>query len=278
MALSPAVNELEQLEIELLLTGLARHYGYDFRGYAPASLYRRVRHALAGEGVATISQLQDRVLHDEAALERFLRSLTVHVTSMFRDPDVYRAIRKHVLPQMRTYPFIRIWHVGCASGEEVYSMAILLEEEGLYDRARIYATDISDRILDQARRGMFPLGVMRKYTEAYHRAGGVRDFSRYYVADAEHASMSSALRRNVVFSRHNAASDGSFNEFNLIFCRNVMIYFGDQLRDHVHHLLDESLVRFGYLCVGKKESLLQTPLASRFEELPGMSRIYRRLG
>jgi len=269
--------ELERLEIELLLQGIARHYGYDFRGYAPGSLLRRVRHAVRLEGVESVSQLQDRVLHEEAALDRFLRALTIHVTSMFRDADFYRTFRRQVLPQLRTYPFVRIWHAGCSSGEEVYSMAILLEEEGLYDRARIYATDISDSVLERARRGVFPLEVMRKYTEAYHRAGGVRDFSRYYVADAEFAIMTAGLRRNIVFSQHNLASDGSFNEFNVILCRNVMIYFGGDLRDRVQKLLHDSLVRFGYLCLGKKETLDHTALAPRFEELPGDTRIYRRI-
>jgi chemotaxis protein methyltransferase CheR len=270
-------DDLERLEIELLTQGIARHYGYDFSGYAPASLRRRVRHAVRMEGVESISQLQHRVLHDDNALDRFLRALTIHVTSMFRDADVYRAFRKQVIPQLRTYPFVRIWHAGCSSGEEVYSMAIMLEEEGLYDRARIYATDISDTVLERARRGVFPLELMRKYTEGYHRAGGIRDFSRYYVADAEFAIMTAGLRRNIVFSQHNLASDGSFNEFNVILCRNVMIYFGSELRDRCQQLLHDSLVRFGYLVIGKKESLEHTAQRPRFEELPGDARIYRRI-
>jgi chemotaxis protein methyltransferase CheR len=272
------VDALERLETELLLTGISRHYGYDFRGYAPASLARRIRYAMHNEGVRSVSALQDLVLHDEEVLERFLRGLTIHVTSMFRDADFYKAFRKHVIPQLRTYPFVRIWHAGCATGEEVYSMAILLEEEGLYDRARIYATDISDTVLDRARRGVFPVDLMHKYAESYRRAGGERDFTRYHVADSEFAIMTSALRRNIIFSRHNLTSDGSFNEFNVIVCRNVMIYFGNELRDRVQTLLQDSLVRFGYLCLGKKESLAHTPLAARFEELPQQVRIYRRNG
>ena len=272
-----ADDDLEALEIELLLTGLARHYGYDFRGYAPASLKRRVHHAMTGMGLRTISELQAKVLHDPLALDRFLRTLTIHVTSMFRDGDFYRALRKQVIPQLRTYPFIRIWHAGCSTGEEVYSMAILLEEEGLYDRTRLYATDISEGVLDKARRGIYSVDLMRKYTDAYHRAGGTQDFSRYYIADGENAILSSTLRRNIVFSPHNLGSDSSFNEFNVILCRNVLIYFGTTLRDRATQLLHDSLVRFGYLALGKKESLDPTPLSPRFEVLPGDTRIYRRI-
>lgn len=270
-------DDLERLEIELLLTGIARHYGYDFRGYSPASLRRRVRHTMAGMNVRTVSELQARVLHDPVMLDRLLRQLTIHVTSMFRDGDFYRAMRKLVIPQLRTYPFVRVWHAGCSTGEEVYSMAILLEEEGLYERSRLYATDISETVLDRARRGIYPADLMRKYTEAYHRAGGTQDFSRYYVADGENAILSSSLRRNIVFSPHNLGSDSSFNEFNLILCRNVLIYFGANLRDRATQLLHDSLVRFGYLALGKKESLDPTPHVGRFEMLPGDARIYRRI-
>ena len=269
--------DLQTLEIELLLLGLTRQYGYDFRGYAPASLKRRIHHAMGELGVSTVSALQDRVLHDEDALERLLRSLTIHVTAMFRDPDFYKAVRRHVIPALRTYPFVRIWHAGCSTGEEVYSMAIMLEEEGLYDRARLYATDVSDRALDRARRGIYSAELMRKYTDGYHRAGGTSDFSRYYIADGAHAILSSSLKRNIVFSQHNLASDSSFNEFNLIFCRNVMIYFGTDLRDRAAKLLHDSLVRFGYLALGKKEAIDPMPVANRFEPLPGDQRIYKRV-
>jgi chemotaxis protein methyltransferase CheR len=270
-------DDLEKLEIDLLLTGIARHYGYDFRGYAPASLRRRVRHTMNGMNVGSVSELQARVLHDPMALDKLLRQLTIHVTSMYRDADFYRAMRKQVVPQLRTYPFVRVWHAGCSTGEEVYSMAILLEEEGLYDRTRLYATDISESVLDRARRGIYPADLMRKYTEAYHRAGGTSEFSKYYIADGENAIMSSALRRNIVFSHHNLGSDSSFNEFNLILCRNVLIYFGTTLRDRAIQLLHDSLVRFGYLALGRKETLESTPLMGRFEPMQGDTRIYRRI-
>jgi chemotaxis protein methyltransferase CheR len=270
-------RDLENLEIELLLTAIARHYGFDFRGYAPASLKRRIHHAMEALAMPTVSALQALVLHDDHALERLMRAMTIHVTAMFRDPEFYRHVRSQVIPQLRTYPFVRIWHAGCATGEEVYSMAILLEEEGLYDRARLYATDISEAVLEHARKGIYSADLMRKYTEGYHRAGGNRDFSRYYTADGEHAIMSSSLRRNIVFSPHNLASDGSFNEFNVIFCRNVMIYFGGELRDRVAQLLHDSLVRFGFLALGRRETLDLTPLGPRFEQLAGDQRIYKRL-
>ena len=276
-ALASDGRDLENLEIELLLMAIVRQHGFDFRGYAPASLKRRIHHAMEALGVATVSDLQARVLHDERALDRFLRALTIHVTAMFRDAEFYRALRSVVIPQLRTYPFVRIWHAGCATGEEVYSMAILLEEEGLYDRARLYATDLSEHVLDHARKGIYSVELMRKYTEGYHRAGGTQDFSRYYVADGEHAIMASSLRRNIVFSPHNLASDSSFNEFNVILCRNVMIYFGADLRDRAAGLLHDSLVRFGYLALGRRESLDLTPYAPRFEALPGGQRIYKRL-
>ena len=270
-------HDLEDLEIELLLLAVVRRYGYDFRGYAPASLKRRIHHAMEAMGITRVSDLLVRVLHDEHALVRFLRSLTIHVTAMFRDAEFYRQFRSVVVPQLRTYPFVRIWHAGCATGEEVYSMAILLEEEGLYDRTRLYATDISETVLEQARRGIYSTELMRKYTDGYHRAGGTQDFSRYYVADGEHAILTASLKRNIVFSPHNLASDGSFNEFSVILCRNVLIYFGAELRDRVAQLLYDSLVRFGYLALGRRESLELTPISARFEAVPGDLRIYKRM-
>ena len=275
---SSGPNDVERLEIELLLDALARHHGWDFRNYAQASLRRRIRYAARNEGVVSISELQARVLHDQEALARLIRGISIHVTTMFRDPDFYKAFRARVIPQLRTYPFIRMWNAGCSTGEEAHSMAIVLAEEGLYDRCRIYATDISDQLLEKARRGIYSLEQMRRYTQAYHRAGGTQDFSKYYVADQGNAIMAHALRKNIVYSQHNLASDGSFNEFHVILCRNVMIYFDAQLRDRVLGLLLGSLVRFGYLAIGKKERLELTAIGHRFEPLPGDARIYRRHG
>lgn len=268
---------LLSLEIELLLTGLAERYGYDFRNYARASLTRRIRRAVQIEQLSSVSALQERLLHDPRAAMRFVSSISVHTTAMFRDADVYQALRNEVIPMLRTYPFVRIWHVGCSSGEEVYSLAILLEEQGLYDRCRIYATDISDAIVERARQGMVPLRIMREYTLAYQKAGGVMDFSSYYIADNENAVFRQSLRRNLVFSQHNLVCDSAFNEFQLIMCRNVLLYFDEILRDRAHELFHNSLSSFGLLVLGKKEALRFTKYADCYRELGAGLRIYRRI-
>src|SRR5690606_34634929 len=251
-------------------------YGYDYRNYAPASLRRRVRRVLDNEDLPTISALQDRILRDPACMERFIATLSVHVTAMFRDPEFFLALRKEVIPILRTHPFVRVWCAGCSTGEEVYSLAILLEEEGLYDRCRIYATDISDVLLRRAQTGVFPLSAMRENTSNYLRAGGRADFSSYYTADADNAVFSAPLRRNLVFSQHNLVSDSPFNEFQLVLCRNVAIYFDAALTERVYGLLCDSLVRFGVLGLGRKESLAHTSHAPRFRPLCGDVRLYRK--
>src|SRR3954467_5665663 len=244
--------DLERVEMSLLLEGIYQHYGYDFRGYALASLKRRLWRRAHAEGVTTLSALQDRVLHDAAAMERLLHALSINVTSMFRDPSFYAAFREQVVPTLRTYPFLRIWNAGCSTGEETYSLAIILKEAGLYDRTRIYATDINDRVLEQARAGTFPLEKMREYTENYLRAGGTEEFSSYYSVAGETATFTDALCEQVVFAQHNLVSDAPFNEFNVIICRNVMIYFGKTLQDRVHELFYESLETLGVLAMGHK--------------------------
>ncbi|HSJ30009.1 MAG TPA: protein-glutamate O-methyltransferase CheR [Longimicrobiales bacterium] len=268
---------LERIEVELLLEALHRHYGYDFRSYAYASLKRRLWKYAEAEGVTTISGLQDRVLHDPSAMERLLMSLSVNVTAMFRDPGFYRAFREKVVPLLRTYPFVRIWHAGCATGEEVYSMAILLQEEGLYDRTRIYATDINEVLLQKAREGIFPLDKMQEYTRNYQRAGGTHSFSGYYTAAYDGALFSPALRRNVVFAQHNLVTDRSFSEFNVILCRNVMIYFDRELQSRVHRLFYESLPVYGILALGSKESLRFSAVEDHYEELSEREKIYRKV-
>ena len=269
--------ELERVEIELLLEGIFRHYGYDFRAYAYASLRRRIWKRIRNERLETVSALQDRVLHDPAALERLLMDLSVNVTAMFRDPTFYAAFRTQVVPLLRTYPFIRIWHAGCSTGEEVYSMAILLEEEGLYERSRIYATDINEVVLGTARAGIFPLDKMQEYTANYLRAGGKRSFSEYYTAAYDGALFAPGLTRNVVFAQHNLVTDRSFSEFNVILCRNVMIYFDRSLQDRVHQLFYESLPMYGILALGSKESLRFSSLEDRYEELDSREKIYRKV-
>jgi chemotaxis protein methyltransferase CheR len=270
-------RDLLALEIDLLLTGIAERYGYDFRNYARASLTRRVRKALLREGLKSVSSLQHKLLHDQEAAMRFVASMSVHTTAMFRDPEVYRLLREQIIPMLRTYPFVRIWHAGCSSGEEVYSLAILLEEEGLYDRCRIYATDMSDLILERARKGVFPLRDMREHTRAYHGAGGKQDFSKYYVTDQQSAVFRKSLSRQVIFSQHNLVCDSAFNEFHLIMCRNVLLYFDQTLRERTYQLFDASLTRFGWLVLGKQESLRFSGHAQNYREAKEGLRVYRRL-
>jgi chemotaxis protein methyltransferase CheR len=271
-------NEIERTEITLLLEGIYRVYGFDFRSYAYASIKRRLQHRVHEEGLTTVTRLLDSVLHDPACMERLLLDLTVNVTSMFRDPTFYLALRTKVIPLMHTYPFIRIWHAGCSSGEEVFSMAILLKEEGLYDRARIYATDINEVVLKRAKDGIFPLANMQEYTKNYLRAGGKRSFSEYYTARYDAALFDPSLTENVVFSLHNLVTDHSFSEFNMILCRNVMIYFDKTLQNRVHDLFYESLVTFGILALGRKESLRFTKHEQHYEKIDAIEKIYRKAG
>ncbi|AIQ76534.1 chemotaxis protein CheR [Paenibacillus odorifer] len=270
-------DELEQIEIELLLDGVHRLYGYDFRNYALPSLKRRIWHHVHAENVHSISALQEKVLHDRACFERFVYSLSIPVTEMFRDPGLFLTFRQKVVPLLRTYPYIRIWHAGCSTGEEVYSMAILLHEEGLYDKARIYATDMNERSLQQAKEGVYDISRMKQYTKNYLEAGGTRAFSEYYTAKYNSVILQPYLRKNIIFAEHNLATDTSFNEFNVIFCRNVMIYFNDELRDHVHGLFHESLSRFGILVLGSKESIHFTKYSDCYESLDRVEKIYRNI-
>ena len=278
MAAAPfaGISPLERLEMELLLEAIYRHYGYDFRQYALSSLRRRLRKRLEAEGVATFSALQDRVLHDTTAMEGLLRDMSVNVTGMFRDPTFFRSFREKVVPMLRTYPSVRIWHAGCASGEEVYAMAILLEEEGLYERSRLYATDMNAEALDRARTGIFPISRMREYTMNYQQAGGTRSFSEYYTASYGAALFHARLRENVLFAQHNLATDTSFSEFNVILCRNVLIYFNRALKERTLRLFGDSLSPFGFLCLGRRESLRFTGVEQHFEEIDPRERIYRR--
>jgi len=263
--------------MELLLEGIFRRYGFDFREYAPASLKRRLRRRMDGEKVETVSALQDLILHDPAVMERLLLDLSVNVTAMFRDPTFYFTFRQKVVPVLRTYPFSRLWVAGCSTGEEVYSLAILLAEEGLSDRVRVYATDINQAVIDVARLGVFPLDKMQEYTQNYIRAGGSHSFSEYYVARYDGARFARSLVDGVVFAQHNLASDATFNEFNVITCRNVMIYFAQPLQEHVHRLFYESLATFGVLALGQKETIRFSPYESSFEEIDAEERLYRKV-
>jgi chemotaxis protein methyltransferase CheR len=270
-------RDLEQIEIALLLEAIYRRYGFDFQQYAAASLKRRLWRRIHGEKLDTVSGLIEKVLHDPAVMERLLLDLSVNVTAMFRDPDFYTAFRERVVPHLRTYPFTRIWNAGCSTGEETYSLAIVLGEEELYDRARIYATDINEAVLDRARAGVFPLEKMREYTQNYIRSGGRRAFSEYYVAGYDRAQFRRALLDNVVFAQHNLVQDSAFNEFHVIVCRNVLIYFDKALQDHVHRLFYESLAMFGVLALGQKESIAFSPYGDRYEELAPGQKIFRKV-
>jgi len=268
--------ERETIEVELLLDAVFRCYGFDFRDYARSALTRRIWNAVRTEQLTTISGLQEKVLHDANCFERFLMALSVNVSSMFRDPSFFRAFREKVVPVLRTYPFIRIWQAGCSSGEEVYSMAILLREEGLYDRCRIYATDINDEVLRKARAAIYPADCISKYNDNYLKAGGKKDLAGYYTSCYDRVILDRSLQANVIFSQHNLATDRCFNEFNAILCRNVVIYFNRALQDRVHRLFYESLGRFGILGLGKSEDVRFTPHENEYEIMDSQERLYRR--
>ena len=269
--------ELERIEIRLLLEGIFLRYGFDFRSYAYSSIRRRLWKRIEGLGLSTVSELQQKVLHEPASMETLLLDLSVNVTAMFRDPSFYRAFLSEVVPLLRTYPFIRIWHAGCSTGEEVVSMAILLKEEGLYDRARIYATDINEVVLAKARAGIFPIDRMQEYTENYIRAGGTRSFSEYYTARYDGALFDDSLFERVVFSQHNLVTDRSFAECHVILCRNVLIYFDKDLQNRVHDLFYDSLVMFGVLGLGSKETLRFSRFEECYEQLSRQEKLYRKV-
>lgn len=270
------VLKTEDVEVHLLIEALYHRYGYDFRNYARASLKRRIHSFLRTERLPSISVLQAQILYDRACAERLLLGLTVNTTAMFRDPSFYVAFRQQVVPLLRTYPFIRIWHAGCSTGQEVYSMAILLQEEGLYHRCRIYATDTNEKVLQTARTGIYPHKQMQEYTQLYLKAGGQRTFSEYYTASYGNVILRPSLRERIVFGEHNLVTDGSFNEFNAIVCRNVLIYFNQTLQNQVHELFYKSLCKFGILGLGKQETIRFTKYETAYEDLVKAEKLYRR--
>lgn len=273
-------NETADIEIDLLVEGVFRRYGFDFRNYARASLRRRIANCLGNERVSSISGLQEKLLHEPDCMERFLLELSINVTSMFRDPAFYRAFRTKVVPMLRTYPFIRIWHAGCSTGEEVYSLAIVLEEEGLYKKSRIYATDMNEPVLEKAKAGIFPVAKMQEYSADYLKSGGEGTFSEYYTARYDSAVFRASLKESMVFAQHNLATEDSFNEFNefnVIISRNVMIYFNKELQSRVHKLFYESLCNFGILGLGSKESLKFSAREEKYEALDSRNKLYRKV-
>nr|WP_235941586.1 protein-glutamate O-methyltransferase CheR [Paenibacillus puerhi] len=269
-------KETEKLETELLLEAIYRGYGFDFRQYARSSLLRRLHYIRQKAGVAHLSELIPLILHDERFVGELLSSMSVTVTEMFRDPDFFLELRTKVIPVLKTYPFVKIWHAGCATGEEVYSMAIVLQEEGFYDRVQIYATDMNQQSLKTAEEGIYPLDAIRKFTVNYNNSGGKASFSDYYYAKYQMAKMNEDLKRNIVFTAHNLVTDQTFGDMNMIVCRNVLIYFDRQLQNQVFRLFDESLVHRGFLCLGSKESMEFSSLRGTYENVSARWRIFRK--
>ncbi len=270
-------SELENLEMELLLEGIYRYYGFDFRNYAFSSIRRRVVHRMQAEGLRTVTSLLERILHDPQMMEKLFADFSINVTEMFRDPSFFKVFRTKVIPLLTELPLIRIWHAGCSTGEEVYSMAILLNEEGLYHKTRIYATDINDRVLEKAKLGEFPINRMQGYTSNYVKSGGNKSFSEYYQAHRDFVRFHPFLAENIVFAQHNLVTDESFNEFHVIICRNVMIYFNRELQERVQKLFYESLSPEGFLGLGSREGLSFTRYADCYEEVDSKERIYRKM-
>lgn len=271
-------RSLADIEVRLLVEAIFLRYGHDFRDYAQASLKRRVLQAQQRMGAGSISALQELVLHDAKAFARLLQYLTVPVSEMFRDPPYFLALRKHVVPVLRTYPSLKIWIAGCSTGEEPYSVAILLREEGLLDRTILYATDINHESLDKARQGIFPLDSMQAFTQNYQRAGGTRSFSDYYTAAYGGALFDKSLRENITFADHSLATDAVFSETHFVSCRNVLIYFNRALQDRALGLFHDSLAHRGFLGLGTKETLEFSAYGDRFEPVARRERIYRKLG
>lgn len=259
-----------------LLEALRTAYGYDFTDYAEVSVKRRVTAFMGNRNLTSIDSVRDLLLNDEKLFEEFIREISVTVTEMFRDPSFYEALRSKVVPRLKTYPFIKVWLAGCATGEEVYSLAILFKEEGILNRSVIYATDINQHSLQVARDGMYPLEYMKNYTTNYQRSGGKCNFSDYYIAKFGSALFNQALRENVVFSSHNLATDKSFNEFHMVICRNVLIYFNQKLQSRVIRLFYDSLVEFGFLGLGSKESLLFAENQRDFVDVEKKEKIFMK--
>jgi chemotaxis protein methyltransferase CheR len=267
--------DVEDIEIELFIRAMQRRHGYDFNDYAPASLKRRVQQLVRTHDAGTISELNRRLLHEDGFVTRVIEGLSVPVSEMFRDPPVFRALRDKVLPVLASYPEINIWQAGCAHGQEVYSLAILLEEAGLYDRARIYATDFNDAALHVAAEGIYATRDARDWSRNYIEAGGLRSFSDYYSARYDFIKLDQRLRRNVTFFNHNLVTDEVFCEAHLILCRNVLIYFNNALQDHTLALFRDSLVRGGFLCLGTRENIDFSPAAACFTDIDAALRIYQ---
>lgn len=266
----------ENIETDLLLDAIYLKYGYDFRNYAKASIRRRIHHRLSLSNLETISEMQHKLLDDKEFFATLLLDLTVNVTEMFRDPFFFKTIRENVIPELKSLPFIKVWLAGCSSGEEVYSIAILLKEEGLGQNALIYATDVNELIINKAKKGVFPIDKMKDYTRNYKNSGGLASFANYYTAKYDYVIMDNSLKKNIVFSDHNLVTDAVFGEMDLILCRNVLIYFNKELQDRVFRLFYESLHPRGFLCLGSKETIRFSTCSDDLEDVAGDQKIYRK--
>lgn len=276
MITSPGI-QLTDNQVETVLQDLIDRYGYDFTDYSRASLKRRIIRLIVNDRFLSFGEFRFRLNHDREYLQRFVEQITVNVTEMFRDANFYRTLREQVLPVLATWPMIRIWHAGCSTGEEVYSMAILLKETNLLHKSLLYATDLNPRVLESVRAGIFSLGHMQHYSENYILAGGTKDFSSYYTALYDSVKFDEDLGRRMVLSTHNLVSDGTFNEFQLILCRNVLIYFDKPLQDRVLKLFHDSLEVLGYLALGAKETLKFTSISTHFKQIDNKEKIWRKL-
>ncbi len=268
--------ENEKIEIDMLLEAIYRKYGHDFRNYAKPTIKRRVNRRLKLSGLSSISAMQHEVLTDRKFLNQLLLDLSINVTEMFRDPAFFKALRENVLPELASRQMIKIWHAGCATGEEVYSMAIMLAEAGLTDKTRIYATDFNDVVLDRAKQGIFPADRIALYTSNYQKAGGISSFADYYTAKYDSAIVSASLKKNIVFSNHNLVTDYSFGEMDLVICRNVLIYFSKPLQCEVLRLLSNSLCDRGFLCLGSRETISRAGCANEYDIVNARQRIHRK--
>lgn len=268
--------ENEKIEIQLLLEAIFVKYGYDFRDYSQAHIKRRIMSRYKQEGFKSISQMQHRIIYDQGFFQVLLNDLSINVTEMFRDPYFYKFIRREIIPILKTYPFIKIWHAGCSTGEEVYSMAILLKEEGLYERCQIFATDFNDRVLKKAIDGIYPLKYIREYTSNYQESGGHYSLADYYTAKYESVIMDTALKEKIVFANHNLVTDSVFGEINMIVCRNVLIYFTKPLQDQVIKLFSDSLCSGGILALGSKENLAFCECGADFETVAEKEKVFKK--
>ncbi len=269
-------NRVTDDNVEILISDLKDLYGYDFSGYSRASLQRRIFRLFILDQFSTFADFRFRIRNDANYLKRFVGEITVNVTEMFRDPSFYQMLRSEIVPQLSIYPQIRIWHAGCSTGEEVFSMAMVLEEANLLHKSLLYATDINPDVLEKAKKGLFPINYMNQYAENYVLSGGKRNFSSYYTSNDEYAKFSEKLMSHMIFSTHNLATDSSFNDFQLIVCRNVLIYFDKVLQERVLNLFDQSLETSGFLALGSKEHLRFLSVAHKYEQYDTREKIWRK--